>query len=115
MKRASTRPARWLFALCLLAGCLGGCASTSGGASDASAYASMTCNELNERVGNVSRELSQIAIARGKVAQTKIPTWVPGGQRVASTVIDRQTAKIEGLQQQERALVAARDRNCARR
>ncbi len=79
-----------------------------------SAYASMTCNELNAMVGRVSRELSQTAITRGKVAQTDIPSWVPGGTRVASKVIDRQTAKIENLQQQERAIASARDRNCAR-
>ena len=75
----------------------------------------MSCNELNDTLGKVSRELSQMAIARGKVVQTNIPAWVPGGQRVASGVIDRQTAKIEGLQQRERAVAAARDRNCARR
>ena len=114
MKCASTydQPTGWIFALCLLAGC----ASTFGGASvDASAYASMSCNELNAMLGSVSKELSRTAITRGKVARTDIPSWVPGGTRVASKVIDRQTAKIEGLQQQERAISSARDRSCARR
>ena len=64
---------------------------------------------------NVSVELSQTAITRGNVAQTDIPTWVPGGRRVASNVIDRQTAKIGNLQQQERSIAVARDRNCGRR
>ena len=92
MKKASTRSAGWIFALCLLAGC----SSTFSSASvDASAYASMGCNELNVMVGSVSRELSQTAITRGKVARTDIPSWVPGGTRVASKVIDRQTARIE--------------------
>jgi hypothetical protein len=72
----------------------------------------MSCNELNNLMRKVSVELSQIAITRGEVAQTNIPTWVLGGQRVASTVIDRQTAKIENLQQQERSIAAARNRNC---
>lgn len=75
----------------------------------------MTCNELNERLGNVAARISQTAITRGNVARTNIPAWVPGGRSVASKVIDRQTARIENLQQQERAIASARDRNCARR
>ena len=55
------------------------------------------------------------AITRGKVAQTNIPSWVPGGARVATAVTDRQTKRIEGLQERERAIVPARDRACARR
>jgi hypothetical protein len=111
MKKASTRPAGWMFALCVLAGC----SSTFSSASvDASAYAAMSCSELNAMLRSVSRELSQAAINRGKVARTDIPTWVPGGKNVASKVIDRQTAGIEALQQRERAVASARDRNCAR-
>ena len=113
MKSAPTcaRLGSWFIILCLLAGC-----STSGNARvDASGYAAMGCNELNDLLGNVSRELSQLAITRGKVVQTNVPSWVPGGRRVAATVIERQTAKIEGLQQRERSIAAARDRNCSRR
>ena len=113
MKTASTYagPGIWFVVLCLLAGC-----STSGNVRvDASGYAAMGCNELNDLLRNVSRELSQLAITRGKVAQTNVPSWVPGGRRVAATVIDRQTAKIGALQQRERSISAARDRNCSRR
>jgi len=100
------------FALALLA--LGGCASTLGGGSvEPSAYAVMGCNELNFEVANVSAEISRVAVARGKVANTNVPTWVPGGRRVATAVVDRQTARIDSLQQQEQAVVAARNRNCA--
>lgn len=74
----------------------------------------MTCNELNERLGEVATEISRTAITRGKVTQTNIPGWVPGGRQVASRVIDRQTTQIERLQQRERAIASARDRNCAR-
>ena len=113
MNPASTYhpPAIWIFALCLLAGC----GSTSrGGPVDAAAYAEKSCNELNDMVGSVSMELSQTAITRGKVARTDIPSWVPGGKSVATKVIDRQTAKIENLQERESAIVSARDRNCGR-
>jgi hypothetical protein len=40
---------------------------------------------------------------------------VPGGTRVATAVTDRQTAKIERLQEQERAIFSVRDSACARR
>lgn len=81
---------------------------------DTAGYAAMNCNELNERLGNVATEISQTAITRGNVARTNIPTWVPGGRSVASKVIDRQTTRIESLQEKERAIAAARNRNCAR-
>lgn len=109
---ASSRPAGWITALLLLAGC----SSLSGrGPVDASAYASMDCNELNHTVARVSTSISQTAITRGKVADTHVPTWVPGGARVATKITDRQTARIERLQEEERAAVSARDRACARR
>jgi len=99
------------FALALLA--LGGCSSTLGGGSvEPSAYAGMGCNELNAEVKTVSAEISRVAVTRGKVANTNVPTWVPGGRRVATAVADRQTARIDSLQEQEQAVVAARNRNC---
>ena len=109
---ASSHQAGWIVALSLLAGC----SSLSGrGSVDPSAYASMDCNELNHTVAGVSNRISQTAITRGKVAETNVPTWVPGGARVATRITDRQTARIEGLQEEERAAVMARDRACARR
>jgi len=93
---------------------LAGCSSTPGGGSvDPSAYAATGCNELNTEVGTVSAEISRVAIARGKVANTNVPKWVLGGRRVATSVVDRQTARIDSLQQQEQEIVAARNRNCA--
>jgi hypothetical protein len=74
----------------------------------------MDCNELNRTVGDVSAELSRTAITRGRVARFDVPTWAPGGERVASAVIDRQTARIGNLQQREQAATAARNRNCPR-
>ena len=109
---SSSRPAGWIVVLFLLAGC----SSFSGrGSVDPSAYASMDCNELNDTVATTATRISQTAITRGKVAETNIPRWVPGGARVATKVTDRQTARIETLQEQQRAIVPARDRACARR
>ena len=107
-----SRPAEWLVVLFLLAGC----SSTVGrGSVDPSAYAAMKCNELNHQVARTAGQISQTAINRGKVTQTNIPGWVPGGRRVASAVTDRQTAKIERLQEQQNAVASARDRSCAGR
>ena len=107
-----SRPAKWLVVLFLLAGC----SSTVGrGSVDPSAYAAMNCNELNHQVARTAGRISQTAINRGKVTQTNIPGWVPGGRRVATAVTDRQTAKIERLQGQQNAVTSARDRSCAGR
>jgi hypothetical protein len=107
-----SRPSDWLIVLLLIGGCSPTVTRTP---VDASAYASLGCSDLNEALANVAREISRTAIDRGRVARTDIPNWVPGGSRVASAVADRQTARIEHLQEQERAIVAARDRACARR
>ena len=109
----STVPTRVTPGLVVILLLLAGCASR--GPVDPSAYAAMGCNELNEELAGIASGISQTAITRGKVARTNIPRWVPGGTRVATAVTDRQTARIEGLQQQERAIAAARDRACARR
>ena len=107
-----SRPAEWLVVLFLLAGC----SSTVGrGPVDPSAYAAMDCIELNDQVAKTAGALSQTAINRGKVTQTDIPAWLPGGRRVATAVTDRQTARIERLQEQQGAVTTARDRSCARR
>src|SRR5688572_23156198 len=95
---------------------LAGCSSIAGRSSvEPSAYAAMSCNELNDTLAEVAGQISQTAINRGKVTQTNIPGWVPGGTRVASAVTDRQTAKIERLQEQQRAIAPARDGACGRR
>jgi len=93
---------------------MAGCSSIVSTPVDTSGYAAMNCNELNERLGTVATEISRTAITRGNVARTNIPKWVPGGRSVATKVIDRQTTRIESLQQQEQAIASARNRNCAR-
>lgn len=81
---------------------------------DPAAYAAKGCNELNNEITTVSTDISRTAITRGRVKQTDIPTWVPGGQRVAGAVVERQSARIDGLQEQERAMTAARAGACRR-
>lgn len=110
MRSAASIPPTGLVVLLVL---LAGCASR--GSVDPSAYATMDCNELNHTLSGVAGSISQTAITRGKVARTNIPGWVPGGTRVATAVTDRQTARIERLQQQERTISTARDQVCARR
>ena len=72
----------------------------------------MTCVELNKAVGTVAREISQTAITRGKVANTRVPRWLLGGSRVKTAVADRETARIDRLKQQQDAIVAVRRRKC---
>ena len=107
---SNARPAGQIALLILLAGC-----SSTFQRADPAGYATMGCNELNQTLSKVAGEISRTAISRGKVAQTNIPRWVPGGARVRDRVTDRQTAKIDELQQRERIIASARDRNCARR
>jgi len=99
-----------LFALC----CVAGCSSTLGGAPvDPAAYAAQSCPELNAQVTELSARISQTAIERGKVARSNLFAWVPAGERVASSAVDRRTARIEREQEQLRLLAAARDRACS--
>ncbi len=91
---------------------LAGCSAGLSRAADPASYTAMNCNELNRLLGKVSIDLSQRAIARGKVEHTEIPRWIPGGRSVASKVVERQTARIEDIQRRERAIASARDRAC---
>lgn len=96
----------------MICGLMTGCASPLRASVEAAKYDTMSCVELNVAMGTVASEISQTAIARGKVAHAKIPTWLWGGQRVASTVAASEGAKIERLQQQQAAIAAARSRKC---
>ncbi|QPC94068.1 hypothetical protein [Mesorhizobium sp. INR15] len=97
-----------LLTVCVVAGC-----SSLGGRVDPAKYDQMTCPELNTALGDVSRDISQTAVTRGKVAQTSIPNWLLGGSRVATAVASRETVRIDRLQQQAEAIRTARNRGCA--
>ncbi|TGQ34646.1 hypothetical protein EN859_024695 [Mesorhizobium sp. M00.F.Ca.ET.216.01.1.1] len=90
----------------------GGCASPLSASVDTAKYSRMSCSELNVAMGDAAADISRTAVNRGKVAQTNIPTWLWGGQRVAAAVTARQSARIEQLQQQEAAIAAARRSRC---
>ncbi|MDX8446040.1 hypothetical protein [Mesorhizobium captivum] len=88
-----------------------GCSSTVASISPAK-YDKMTCAELNSALGDTATDISRTAISRGKVANTSVPSWLLGGERVKTVVANRDTARIERLQQQQQAIVAARKRRC---
>jgi len=96
------------FALFLFAA---GCSSTTGSISPAK-YDKMNCPELNNAVGDTATDISRTAIARGKVANTSVPSWLLGGERVKTAIANRETTKIERLQQQQQAIVATRRQRC---
>ena len=75
-------------------------------------YEKMNCPELNNEVGDTATEISRTAIARGKVANTSVPNWLLGGERVKTAVANRETAKIERLQQQQQAIITTRNQRC---
>ncbi|MEW6634152.1 MAG: hypothetical protein AB1440_25030 [Pseudomonadota bacterium] len=87
-----------------------GCSSTA--SIDPAKYDKMSCAELNSALGETATDISRNAISRGKVANTSVPTWLLGGERVKTAVANRETARIERLQQRQQAIVAARKRNC---
>ena len=98
-----------LLALSLAGGC-----SSLGGAVNPAKYDRMTCADLNNAIGDISREISQTAVTRGKVTNTSVPNWLLGGARVKTAVANRETARIEKLKQQQDAVVAARASRCPR-
>ena len=88
-----------------------GCSSTVASISPAK-YEKMSCTELNVALGDTATEISQTAISRGKVANTSVPSWLLGGESVKTVVANRETARIERLQQQQQAIAAARKQRC---
>ena len=88
-----------------------GCSSTTTSISPAK-YDKMNCPELNDAVGDTATDISRTAIARGKVANTSVPTWLLGGERVKTAVANRETARIDRLQQQQQVIVATRRQRC---
>ncbi|UCI06814.1 hypothetical protein [Mesorhizobium sp. B1-1-8] len=88
-----------------------GCSSTVASINPAQ-YDKMSCTELNVALGDTATDISRTAIARGKVANTSVPSWLLGGSTVKTGIANRETARIERLQQQQQAIVAARARRC---
>jgi len=72
----------------------------------------MSCAELNSALGDTATDISRTAISRGKVANTSVPSWLLGGERVKTVVANRDTARIEKLQQQQQAIIAVRKQRC---
>ncbi len=109
MKFAPTAALRFsLTAMPLIAA---GCSSTVGSINQAK-YDKMSCSELNVALGDTATEISRTAIGRGKVAKTSVPAWLLGGERFKTVVANRETARIDRLQQQQQAIIATRKRHC---
>lgn len=89
---------------------IGGC-STTVRPTD-TAYLQLSCAELNELVYRTSSDISRAAVTRGQIEQADIPNWVPGGRSVSAKLVDRQTGKLDNLQENQTAILAARNRNC---
>lgn len=89
-----------------------GCSSLGSGPADPAAYSAMDCAELNDRMRSTSSEISRTAITRGKVENTSVQHWIPGGTKVATAVADRQTKRIESLRDRERIITESRTGNC---
>lgn len=89
----------------------GGCANAS---IEPAGYASASCIELNEAIGVNSRQVSALAIERGKVDRWDAPRWLPGAARGTAAVSSRQTSKIEQLQQSGDTMKAERASRCFR-
>ncbi|MBR2686817.1 MAG: hypothetical protein IKE42_03125 [Aquamicrobium sp.] len=110
MKAIAPRPlaSAFLLGLPLLAGC-GSMRSV-----DPAQYASMNCAELNVALGELATGVTSTAISRANISNTRIPFWLPGGQKAVSVLKDRRTADIERLQAQEAAIEASRRQRCPR-
>ncbi|MER8750731.1 hypothetical protein NKH57_15830 [Mesorhizobium sp. M1050] len=102
-------PLALMIALFLVVGC-----SSIGRTVDPAKYDAMSCPELNSALGGIARDISRTAITRGKVANTNVPRWLPGGSRVKTAVADRETARIDRLKQQQDTIVAVRANKCPR-
>ncbi len=105
-------PARGV-ATALLAIALAGCGALGRMAPvSPSAYAALDCNGLNQEVAGVSKRLSRAAIDRGRVERIEPPKWAPAGETLKTAVVERMSAKVDRLREEERAVAAARNRGC---
>ncbi|WP_432285759.1 hypothetical protein SLT36_03025 [Aminobacter sp. BA135] len=106
---ASARTALFL-ALAATAGCVSGPGSV--GPVDPLKYDAMACAELDVVMGTTASSISRTAISRGTVGQWNVPAWAPGGTKAITAIQDRQTARIDGLRQEQAAIDSVRKRKC---
>src|SRR3569623_795202 len=109
MKLTPTAPLPFILTVALLLSA--GCSSTNR-TLDSTKYNKMSCTELNVVLGETATDISRTAITRRKVANTSVPTWLLRGSTVKTSIANRETARIERRQQQQQAIVAARNSQC---
>ena len=95
--------------LSVLAGC-----ATAGGPAEPAAYADTACADLNAAIGATSKDISAAAISRGRIDHFNVPFWVPGGRSAVTALKDRQSSRIDTLEDGLAAQLAARRARCAR-
>lgn len=91
-----------------------GCTSRPGsvGSVDPLKYDALACAELDAAMGTTAAGISRTAISRGTVGQWNVPAWAPGGTKAVAVIQERQTAKIDGLRQEQAAIDSVRKRKC---
>jgi hypothetical protein len=87
---------------------LTGCASRI----DTKNVDTLSCQQLDEAIGQLALQISDTAVARGKADPASVPFWIPGGAKAVSAIRDRQTRKLERLQDQQKRLTQARGTRC---
>ena len=95
-------------AILALAASLAACSST--GSSEPSAGAS--CDDLNVAIAKTSRDISAIAIRRGKVRDYDLPSWLLGASKAQDALAERNTRQIDELQARQQRLVAEYRQRC---
>ncbi len=102
---------RYMTPAAFIAAALGlcGCGSAT---MKSSAYQSAPCVELDDAIGSNSREISATAIRRGQVDSWQPPFWMAGAKKGAAAVHNKQTRKIERLQEQGERMTGERARRC---
>lgn len=97
-------------ALALAAGCVSGPGSVR--PVDPLKYDAMACAELDVAMGATAAGISRTTISRGSIGQWNVPAWAPGGTKAVTAIQDRQTARIDGLRQEQAAIDSVRQRKC---
>ncbi len=96
--------------LCLLHGC-GSPASKHVG--PPATPAEQACNELDEQIGSLARDISRTAASLGSVDRLDVPGWLVGGDKVVSLRREQLNARLQEQQAEQDNLRRAREQSCS--
>ncbi|MGB6119088.1 MAG: hypothetical protein WBF87_12790 [Mesorhizobium sp.] len=108
MRSPARFSASFLVAISFAALSVAGCASRA----SVEPGPEMSCEELNASISATSKDISGYAVSRGKVAEFSLPGWLSGASRAQDAMAERNTRKIEELQQRLDRLTAEYRRRC---